>query len=473
MRKGEGFSVDLRKEMFYLLRRWLLIAVSMIVFGALVGGLKYYIDKNQYNKQKNSPAEEIVLSDAEVEEVNHAAMYKKQIDELNEYLKSSVYINLDYHNVNTTKLTYIVELDTDEELAYEEELTQLGSICEMYNIYVGGDTILNDINAEELYGLENRYIDEMITIEEYSADEYVDKIMVYIINNEQIEGITEEIKASLEAYCSELNKDGMKHELRLIEEINYTAIDNKVLSASQALQSDIYTTNTRYQKAVEDLNDNQELLYNKIIAGEDVELSELFSAENKSVEKPGIDIVFIIAGMLVGLVIACGLLILKYSLSDKVLSDKDFEGLFELKYLGLLFDDKYAELRKKSVINRWEYGDLLESEYKEKLNFVALKLKLMCDKKGINKVALISSDYSNLSDEIVEDLCQRIKTEDIELVKVGNVLTDSKEMRKLFDAGACIFAEATNKTKIKKMNQLVELCYENNIEKLGVVEINA
>lgn len=116
-------------------------------------------------------------------------------------------------------------------------------------------------------------------------------------------------------------------------------------------------------------------------------------------------------------------------------------------------------------------GKISKSDIDNSILFIAAKIKFACKKKNINKVSLLSSNLKNIEQDIQDKLQIAMKKMDIEVEIIGDVLQDIDAMCKLFDVGNCVLIEKTNVSNYNSVFDLVQLCQENEINNIGVIDI--
>lgn len=465
-------QIDIKKYFVYLVRYWWLAILLAAFFGAALGGIKYMKDKQAHDAQesKNNQTVQSIDDVANMEEriekvkagldaverqnVELAIEYYRLMQQYNKYKNSSVYLSQNPYKVNKTELYFKVNLDSSVEGTFEEKQILIDNIVQAYVNYInsGAYSIYVSVGGE----LDAKYVIELVSAENngnnslYGQNDFT----ITIVNDTNLPNLQEEIKECIMDYGDDITKSLAKHSIKLVDEYNAIVVDNGLVNAIQSVQTDIYNASTRLVALKKAFSDEQMMCYNDAIGVVDVEESESeigdesLDIEPESVAKAEIQIKYIVIGMILGIALYCCIILAKFLFTSYVLAESGFQSMFGLRYIGALTD----------------------SDDENKLGMIAMKIYLACKKDKVQKVAVISSDFSNVAERELEALIGQLNKENVEAVMLERVLMDGKAMSELTDIGKCVFAERTGKTRIGNMAALVELCEENSVDMYGVVD---
>lgn len=458
------YGIDLKKYFLRLIRYWWVCIILAAVFGAALGGYKYIKDKNNITESETNTEMQEEISDVkqriaetkanfdaeELQNVELAVEYYKQLQQYNRYLESSIYVSQDPYNVSKTTLYYVIELDSSQHKNFDEAQRLTDNIATAYISHINHGTFLDKM--AEKTGVSASYLSELIQAKTDNSTNHVNFFRITFINDSDMDDISVYADEFINEYTSKVNDSFGKHSLKLVDTYTATVVDNSIMSAIQSMQADIYNASTRLVSIKKNFTTNQTLCYNDSILVVDAHNSQQDKdIDNETVndisEGVNIDIQYILLGAILGIALYCGIILLLQIFSPYIVSQSGFQGMFGMRYLGVMSDDS--------------------------LGLIAMKIKLACKSDEADKVALVGSQINALPSEVIDNLTKQLEKENIEAVKLENVLMDGNEMSELFNIGKCIFIERTGSSRIKNVEELVGFCKENKIKMYGVADVKA
>lgn len=454
-------EIDLKKYLVNVIRYWWVCIILVAVFGSTLGGYKYIKDKNDIAESKNKAEIQEDISDVkrrieetkanfdqiDLQNVELAVEYYKQLQEYNKYLESSIYITQDPYNVNKTTLYYIIELDSSLKKDFEESQRLTDNIAAAYINNVNSGTFLDKVS--EKIGISTPFLSELIQAATDSSTNHVNFFRITLINDSDLDDISQYVDEFLNEYTNELNVSLGKHSIELVDSYTSNVVDKSIMSANQSIQSDMYNATTRLVAIKKNFTAEQTIFYNDLILVLDDNSQQDKDIVNEDTidisESVNIDIKYILLGAILGIVLYCGIILLLQIFSPYIVSESGFKGMFGMRYLGFIGNDS--------------------------LVMITTKIKLACKSDEVDKLALVGSYFNDMPSEVIDNLIMKLGQENIEAVKLDSILVDDKEMSELFDIGKCIFIESTGRSRIKKVKELVDFCNENKIKVYGVVDV--
>lgn len=463
-------QIDIKKYLTHLVRFWWLAVILGAFFATAVGGLKYMKDKkdNEILEQKikqNAQTMGVVDTEKRIEEikagldvvetqnVDLAIEYYRMMQQYNKYKNSSVNLSLNPYKVNKTTLYYMIKIDDEVEMEAEEKQILCNNISIAYMNYVNTGAL--GVDVADKVNLDAQYICELIKADKSSGDANVGNYFTITIKtNDKTEGLNEAIEESIVAYSPDITFEELKYSIVLVDKYNAVSVDDGLIDDIQGIQTDIYNASTRLATLKKSFTEDQLMCYNYAIGVVDVVEAEEDSEEQEetipeTITPAKLDIKFVIVGAILGVVIYCCLILMRFMFTSYVLAESGYQSMFNLRYIGKLTD----------------------KEDKDGLGMIAVKIALACKKDNINKLAFVGSNIAKISEESINALIKQLKKEKIEVEILDKVFFDGTLMTKLFDIGYCVFIEHTGKSKIMGVAELVSICDENSIKSYGVVDI--
>ncbi len=474
MRGNIERSIDIKKYIESLFRYWWMAVLLGGIFGILIGAFMFARDKKEYNQERDKISESIQLQEkveveeriedakssldvVEIQNVDLAVQYYRTIQQYKKYKDSSIYISQNPYKVNRTALYYKISLEPVSNLSIDEQKLLLGNIGLAYVQYINSGELATDV-AEEL-GIDSRYIDELISTNiPLEGAGITNCFNVYIINDEQCEGLSEKVKNCIDAYCAEFSGTIEKHSVEVVDEYNAIVMDSSISSAIDSVQTDIYNASNRLTNLKKAFSDEQLAYYNESIGVVDSKDEDEESVESSvtglkeelaKLEPAQIQIKNVALGVILGIVMHCCIILVYFMFTSKVLAESGYESMFGLRYLG----------------------KVTESEDDDRFGMLVVKIVLACKKNNIQKIALVGTDFGIVADNVVDELISKLGEQGIETQRLEHVRSDCNELSTLFGIGKCLLVEHTGKTKIKDLEEIVNMCNDNDIDIYGVIDI--
>lgn len=469
-------DIDVKKYLEKLVHCWWLAVMLVVICGVALGAFKYTKDKQEYKKEKEKLEQslqavsddgaenegqvkdkKVTLDVVERQNVELAVEYYRLIQQYTRYKDSSVYLSQNPYKVDKTTLYFTVSLDNSNYTSYDEEKIIIGNIVLAYVNYIITGEFATGV-AEDI-NLEQRYVIELVSAGvQLDQAGLINGFVVTIVNDEQYDDLSKEVQASINNYSVELTKNFSNHSIKLIDEYNAEVIDSSLDSAIQGVQTDIYNASNRLATLKKGFSDEQLAYYNEsigVVNSKDVEeegVVDTEAAKDETMAKlqpARVQVKYIVLGVILGIVAYCCIILIGFIFTSKVLAESGFESMFGIRYLG----------------------HIKESSSNDVFGMVIVKIMLACKKDNIDKIALIGSDFDNVSELTVNELVTRLENENIRVERLDNVLSNCKELTRLFDINKCILAEHTGKTRINDLEELVDICNDNGIAIYGVVDM--
>lgn len=480
-------QIDLKKYFISLIRYWWLGALVAVLCGMALATLAYVKDKHdndklreELNRETQTEEDELnideikgTLDAVELQNVELAVEYYKMIKQYAKYEDNSIYLSQNPYKVDKTIINYIISLEDVEDVSFEEQQIIRDNIVSCLTNYINYGGFSEAV--EEHIGVEARYISELVSASKNGADSYsLDTFDVNIINDDELEDLSKYVKSELETYATEINGVFGTFSIKFIEEYNVIEIDNSMINAIEGIQTDIYNATTRLNTVMKNFSEEQLICYNDAIGAVDLMVSEEEEVGEDNLSTPVItpakfSVKYAVVGFILGLVLYCGLILVWFMFTSKVLAVSGFESMFGVKLFGVLLPESMYG-KKTSLLRKIEYGDLKSVGYSTVIGLLAIKVKAAC--KGINKLAVISSDFDSINEDIYTSLKERLSSEGIELVEIKKALSDGKDLEKMISIGNCIALEKAGSTKIKTFAMMKELCDECDVKLHGVINVN-
>lgn len=486
-------EISLKNIIFCFLFHWRNILAVMMIGGILMGGISYL---RSYQSYQNSKAEQKALEQQKEEEVDdlNRLLLEEQLteteitnvmavlineqnySELKKYCQQSVYMQLDANDVNSVEVSFLVKADT---------LEQSFALEQAYETLMTNSTFLHRI--AEAAGISENTVGELVTIKKISNDSILgsNSFCVRVICPD-VESQTEVIQ-TVTSFAQEqqvrLSEQVNAHELVILDQSAGITTDTGMLNA----QKDMRTTMLNLQSSIangketfteEEAKYYQVLTEDKVEADADDTVEATEGKEEQKVEnivtKPSISVKYVALGMFLFVFLYAFIFFIKTILNNKLTTTDDLDAIFTIAKLGEIQSDT----KNKRLFAFIDKGILALSNpnkrqfsREEAISLVAVSVKMLATKEGVQKVACIGCDLKNGSAEICEALKKQLANDGIQLEILNNVLYNAEELEKLGQMKAAVLVEKAGGTLYQEILQERELLKRQDIKLFGCIVV--
>lgn len=438
-------EISLRDLFFHVLYRWRSILVVAWIGAVLLGGYKYFsMRKNASIIQTTQQFRQNAESDEEELKLNRKIEEKaKQIEELEDYLNDSVYINLNPQGIWMARCKYLVKTDSS---VHETSTDPIDSILPMYSYPLSGT------EAEELVKVFNtnkvEYANELVETEINTEENTITVTAKGATKEFALKGL-EYVQAKID-YITSKTQGINPHSLLVVgEEVRFAS---DLTAASNSLSGRKTALNTALDQYRTDL----QALREKIEVNKSIGIEEI---SKKDVIK------FAIIGFLIGALMTTCVYVLHYTLRGRLIDGKALSEQYTLPLLGefkrsaSIHDDKGLD----KLLSRWELGKNRISEDTIYNNICALIAELP----NHENILLVSTLKEDKLIPVKNAMAKRIKGKIIDVK--GHYLTDSDAISEAAKASVVILVEEKGTSMNKEIEQMTGMLMISKANVIGTV----
>lgn len=491
-------EISLVELMFYCLKKWRWVVLSMIVVAVAAGGYKYMstVKGNQVRQQqalleKENADEEVVDVEEEGPVKNPNVVYYEQIianseqelEKQEAYLKDSVIMQLDARRLQTATVSFYLNVED------EQGANALENLVSAYEAYVRDGRL-----AEELYGIDpdisRADLQYLLSFSCDGKDNYRTTsttnfqteqgggvLEVHVAMPEQVifqvqavassedvcQQYLSQIEKAVTAYSNQLKEEIAKHRVELLASVQSEMASDDI----QKYQTDIISSYTTLLTNLQTLRKGLQTVIDEegemITVTEEIVLANPVSAAVK----------FAVVGLVLGAFLSGFLLILIYLMSGKFQSTEAFREEFGMQLLGEI----KAPTGKKKVfgfIDTWLYhleeGAYANISREEQMRIAAASLKgAAAQKEGLKKIMLTGT----IAKEDVAEFCNCLKehVQEIAFSDYRQIVFDASALEELDGYDAVVFLERKGVSYSKLIKKERELASGRDIPVLGTVVV--
>lgn len=439
---GNGKSIYLRNLLEDLWKKKKWVGICVLVCALLFVGIELRLVQTGGRIRTITEAEQqeideykekIAAYDASIKEAEEGlALATQQIDDLQKYVDTSIYMRIDHQNIQTASVQYGVS-------AAAESGTNIGNVLNALVLYIneGG---LKEVLDEEYKDLAVENWREIV-VPTITAN--LLNITVIHYDEQQAVQILELIKGRVREEASQIAK--IQGEFTL-EEIDTTAYVKADVGVND--RQNTYLNNLKnYKSSMIDWE-------NKLIGQKNGKKS--FEKKNEpeaiaEIEQASVSEATIrsaIAGILFGIVLPVLILLLQYILSDRIRSKEDLRRA-KLNVLGSFSADGYMPALERSMLD----------------------LKVLAEQQKMTSVFLNGMSERQITVQAVAGYAEAVKESGLQTESGFHVYDSAEELKKMAASKGCVLFVEVGKNTFAELEQQIALCQRFQIAILGCVVI--
>ena len=447
-----------------ILVRWKFIVACIVFFSILLGIYGYYTENEKLSNNSVEPTEEKVSFDNLDSNEKTGLMRVLDLDERiadkQEYIADSILMQINPYEKETIVLKYYIELE------HIEDEVSIKPIVDLYSSYINDSMYLDSAVEKMSWNKEAYYLDELVsfghTCVEQNENQHVFNIYITGKDKKQAEEIADVVDSCIVSYHKKVDSNVKLHSLTNIERSYVCVYDAELRQYQNTVKDSLYSDETTRQSMVNTFSSSQNEVYNNMTGNTLVESQMVPVSADISIKKICL---FVFIGAAIGFFISCLWVGFVYVWSTKITSKQDIQEMYSLSVIGeLSCDDKINK-----AINKLSGGIYRSAGEKEKLLYNKIK-RIIRDNK-VEKIAFLTS-LENISDnnERIQHLIETLKN-DVQIVFYNDILHDIDAYEEIADIKNVIIAETIGVTKYNELEQEIRICYNYNVNILGVVVI--
>ncbi len=460
------------------------IFVAFCVFIAVVLALRPGTPANLSAEQKKELADynsQIEEYDTAIDDLKTSIEdNKKQVSELKNYVDNAIYMQIDPQNIQTSVVQYSLQTGGN-----------VGNILNSFITYIN-DGGLRESVSEEDKDLQPEYWRDIIGA---YLNSNIINITVVHYDAEKCARIMEIVKQRIQEHVPEVKAAQGDFTLTELETSQFVKADAGIVNGQNGHRNNL----KNYEAGLADLR-------NRLVSYRTNKANYIKNNEPdfapKAEESPVIRVIkYLLVGIIMGVVIACAAVMLRYILSDRLRSAADLRD-FGLNVLGICRIRSEEKKEDKTDLpggredpfgdkesDRAETPDHDTSADAEKtletagssLTFhpeparAAMDIKVLAEARSrIRETNAVSIDLLH-----EDEFCIQAATAYTEALSeagmtagcVSHIMDSAENLKKMVEAGACLLVAEAGKTTYQDLKQHIELCGRYQITVLGCVVI--
>lgn len=482
-------EIDIKDFLMYACIRWRMFLIWVLIGAIVLGGIgawKAYSANRVAQQALETLSEESAQSKEKVVEelkqslTNQEALevervfesYKDMVrncESVAKYIEESVRMQLDPYAVSTISLGYFV--DNHYQSVYPAVEGKDNTAATIVALQEGVlDTITYNRIIKELgWDKDEEYVRELISMRNVGDVFY---ISIYAPGQAECETIRDIIMERIQVRSGELQNIFGKFDVEIIENEYRVIIDRDLLSEQTSMVSNIYNYKSNYALLEAGMSESQKSYLNEL---KNIELQMSTKKnidKNNEIEVPKqglFQIKYVLLGALVGIVLYCVLLFLRYVLSEKLHTADEMEQRYCVRLLAEI-DGVEARKRKKGVDKF--FHDLFIREgfvqnVEDAVSAIQSEIHVLVKNANVNSFYVATTCDTLECDRVIESICEKKNEEHYSIYRGDEVSYKPEELVKIGECDGVVFVEQVGASSYKRIRRLVCFCRKNNIPIIG------
>lgn len=453
-------EISLRELIVSVMLRWRGMLVAFLVGTLLFGVFDIVSGKKTDNTVENLQNEGEVISSDLVYNVNRALDFEKLLAQKEEYVNSSILMQMNPNAFIRYECIYAVQTS---------DLETSKSIAKMYEGLLSAGAIQYCAEHSELTSAQ---LSEIITLNSSKELETASfSIRIQTATEEQSDLIKDLLLHYYEEKSIELASTIGTHKLILLGEQKATAMDNDMQTYQLNWKEDIFTCRENIRKTKEAFTEEEQALYASIVSGkpmEDktVEISqeEVSHKNNLSVKKA------VIGGVLFFLAYVC-VIFCSILFSKKITLLDQATEWFGVSVLGIIYAERkgYFGAGVDSLICRIRNLGRRRITNTETVDLLISDIKRSLRQHNISEITFAGCNIEKEGERVFNQITEALKLQGIITSKVNNLLYKVSSIEALEQSQAVVLIEKCGKATDKEVEREISLMNELSCNLVGMI----
>lgn len=489
----EGRTISLKELLEYVLLRWRLLIICVIIFAVVANGcsyLKSYNDSLQTRREEENPdlsQYENELKDSEIQEVQDAVddyiSYGETYEKYKEYMDNSIKMQLDANAVPTTKIIYQITGNSE-----------LKNISDTFVEMFPNDDVFKQINEKTNWDVNSSYINELISVtnsdmatislgeqstsnvlENNSQENEPILLSIRIISDSQenCEVMETVVETELETITAELQRQFGKFSIQKVGEAYSEETNKELLSDQQSCINEMNTVSNVIKNIETALSEQQQAYFLALLNSDNENSTTVMESGQEEVSTISyINIKYIILGAIVGIFVfafytMCKFLFNRHLMSLNFIKIDLHSPLLEV----FAIDEQNKKIGKH--LDKWIRNFFVQRNEtfskEERLQMLCTNIKVFMRKKNIEEIYLTGSISTTEISQFLQELKVYLDKSKITFVTGNSILYDANSLEMFTEKKGVVFIEQIGKSLNDEIHKELQYCNEYSVENIGIV----
>ena len=470
---SEGKVISVTAIFWKILHGWRLIIVAAIVCAMILPAMKYVKDEKTttMGENPNSHITEDQLSAQDQKTLASAKQLQAQLENKEDYVKSSILMNLNPYKMNGITLQYYV--DTDYTFKFDSAIPKdyTTTLVNSYIAYVNYGGLVGKVCKSLNWDVKDVYIAEL-----FQASSQVDNstdftkqnasFSVYISgkDDKMANQLADTIANAINEYQSTLQGKIGAHKLTLVDRYSSISYDSSLADKQNTIENSLISLRTQVSTMMATLSAEQKQL-----------LAEDNGTAGKTttiiVGHPTISKKYIVLGLAIGVFLACVWITLTFVLANRLKTVQEIEDIYNVQVLGKIEKDskkKKIFYRIDNLIDSLQYKNKPTLEQQNKM--ILTNLKMTCKQSAIQHLFITNViDLSDSERKTIDSLLAEIRLLGYTVETGMDIINNVDSFEKMVEIGNVIMIEKIEATNHDIFRQEIKICNAQKVQVLGVL----
>lgn len=471
---------------------WRALLVVGIAFALLVPAAMYAKDLKAYkasslkqatleNAKDNTLSKEesrksLVksLSDDEINAVETAVMYEKELGAATDYCENSPVMAIDPYHSDEIVLEYYIRsgYELDETGTNKESYTP--ALVAAYLNLINNGSAANSISEASNGSLSSSDILELISA---AASTSMNNVTITVTGADEKtrNAIASGIQSEIESHTKGFTDTIGTHEIILLSEYKVNRVNQDILKKQSTAKSAVVTAKDNLAKTRKGMSEAQlDLL---MLASGDVESAAVNAAQvtneeekntNVAVAKPSFRVKYAVIGLIVGIFIVIVIIFLREVLSGKMRYEYELKELFGVDVLGVLRKDKTYRGIDKLLYNL-RYRNKRQLTEEEARSHLVKNISLICKEKNVQSLFVTGSCLTELAESSRTAIINELSSSEVTVSFGDNVIYDKESLEAANEIKNLLIVEKIGVSAIEEITKEIETVKEHGVDIIGGV----
>lgn len=425
-------EIDLIDLLFYILRRWRVLLIGMVVMALGFPSLMFI---------KNHGGNEAATGGEIEEKTETVLMLEEGIEAKKTYADQSLLMQVNPYAENMVTLYYYVDTDYQINLSENIEENPVKDIVREYRIYLQTDDVRRCLADEQKLDADLYYIGELI--DSYNETDNRFAVSIIGVTEEQAEQIADQIEKLLEAHSETVQETFGQHKLKLIHRTSVCLMDWELYDKQKEVYDSIESMQAELDKLGVDWKED--------------EAKQELSQEQKRTSY--FRLKYIAIGGTVGLFIVVCVMVAVYLLAGTLHKAEEMERVYQIPLIGTII----VKGKRNNPIDRlidWMSGKTISTE--AQVAQAIEIIRMICKEHELKRLYITGSkNWIKTNEDIIQKITVGLEINGIELIYGDRVLVNAENLKKMNMVGKVILLEKIEASKYRDVYDLkkkITLC---------------
>lgn len=475
-------EISLMNLFWKLVFGWRSIIVFGVAFAVLLSGLQYARALSSYRALSNqqeagNEEEKIVLTQEERADVEDVLVLQKRMSAVRNYMKHSIWMNLDAFNENILVQHYYVDSDYTFDFTKENTADYTNNIIAAYCGYATSGEVADAVADKLDQSDQSKWFTELITAVNSCDGESGQsdfKIIIAYTDEKSLESIQSVVSERMEAQTQKISEEIGSHTLKLLDQTITTRVDKDLTAAQKERNDAMNSYRTQLTNMMGNLTDDQKRAVDAGLNKDGQSEEDEEEEEEAVLAEPSFSIKYAILGFLAGAFLACVWLVMEALFSARIQETEEISELYGLRMLGELQD---AKQRKRmfgfvdTLLLKWKNCNKKQISQEQRVRIASSNLELACKKAKISRIYVTGSEIEKQDGKLTAEIWKSLSKSGIEVLRGENIVYDANSLKDMAEVGSVIFVEQVGVSLYAEIEKEIKAAKENGIEIIGSLVI--